>query len=81
MFRRETIIALRARHQAHRIASQILNPPAQVPLPPQPAMPIEPPEDWNAYRNAIRRQTMVLAAIVWGLVALYWLAKWLAKGM
>ena len=39
MFRRETIIALRARHQAFRIAAAILYPILHEPLPPQPAIP------------------------------------------
>jgi hypothetical protein len=45
MVRRETFIALRARHEAHRIASEIENPPATaVPRPPEPPLP---PIDWD----------------------------------
>ena len=40
--RRETMIALRARHQSFRIASDIDTPHLDVPLPPAPAIPLEP---------------------------------------
>jgi hypothetical protein len=39
MFRRETIIALRARHQSHRVASDVLYTDVEVPRPPEPAIP------------------------------------------
>jgi hypothetical protein len=79
MFRRETIIALRARHQAHRIASDILNPHVDTPPPPQPAMPVDPP-DWRAPRAVDVRSMLIAAALIWGLVAAYWLTIWLARG-
>ena len=80
MFRRETIIALRARHQAYRIATDILHPHVDSPPPPEPPLPIDFP-DWNvkAVRVA-RRMTLRVAAIVWGLVALFWILFWLNKG-
>ena len=78
MFRRETIIALRARHQAYRIASEIVNPHVQTPRPPQPAMPVDPP-NLTAFRREGRRAAMILAAIVWGLVVVYWLIAWITK--
>jgi hypothetical protein len=40
MFRRETIIALRARHQAYRVASDILYPQVEAPAPPEPVIPL-----------------------------------------
>jgi hypothetical protein len=42
MFRRsrETIIALRARHQSFRIATEIGRPHLEMPPPPQPAIPV-----------------------------------------
>jgi hypothetical protein len=73
MFRRETIIALRARHQAYRIASDILNPHADVPPPPQPAIPIDPP-DVSVFRRRIDVAGLIAVAIIWGLVAALWLA-------
>ena len=44
MFRRsrETMIALRARHQAFRIASDVGHPRIDVPPPPEPAIPVPP---------------------------------------
>jgi len=42
MLRRETMIALRARHEAFRVASKVQNPRVNAPLPPQPAIPLVP---------------------------------------
>ena len=59
MLRRETIIALRARHTAFRIAVDILHPPQQEPPPPVPVMPVleEVDPDWEAWteQQRIRR--------------------------
>src|SRR5689334_3108681 len=41
---RETFIALRARREGHRIASEVLNPPLQVPPVPVPVAPLPPDE-------------------------------------
>jgi hypothetical protein len=39
MFRRETLIALRARHEAYRIATEIQHPPIEPPPLPTPVVP------------------------------------------
>jgi hypothetical protein len=39
---RETMIALRARHEAFRVASKVQNPRVNAPPPPQPAIPLAP---------------------------------------
>jgi hypothetical protein len=81
MFGRETIIALRARHQAYRIASEIANPHVEdAPRPPEPAMPIDPP-DLGAFRRQIATPAMrMLATLVWAIVVLFWLVAWYTKG-
>jgi hypothetical protein len=76
MFRRETIIALRARHQAYRIASDFVYPHVDVPAPPLPAIPadLEPYYrrrlSWRerAYR-ALLRSLFVVAVILAGVLA------------
>ena len=46
MYRRsESMIALRARHQAFGVASDILYPPAEVPPPASPQMPVAPEDE------------------------------------
>ena len=79
MFRRETIIALRARHQAYRIATDILHPHVDAPAPPQPAMPVE-PLDLSPLRRPLDVNGLIAVAIIWGLVLAYWLLYWLFAG-
>ena len=77
---RETIIALRARHEAYRIASDILHPHVDVPPPPQPAIPrIEGPTYLPRMSRKATRATIIAAGVVWGLVLLLWLVEWLEK--
>jgi hypothetical protein len=82
MFRRETIIALRARHEAFRIASEIANPHVEgAPRPPEPALPID-TSDWNAIRKQVATPAMIaLAVIVWLMVVLFWVVAWYTKGV
>jgi hypothetical protein len=75
MFRRETIIALRARHEAYRIASDILYPRVEVPPPPQPAIPIEGPLFIPRARRRATRATIVMAVVVWAIVLIFWLLQ------
>jgi hypothetical protein len=92
MLRRETIIALRARHTAFRIAIEILHP--QQPPPPaaQPAMPVledgeQAIEDWQfAVRARVewerqqqRSRRIAWAVIVGGLLLLYGYGVWSAS--
>ena len=75
---RETIIALRARHQAYRIASDILYPHVDVPPPPQPAIPpIEGPICLPRTSRKARRETVIAAAVIWAWVLIFWLVRWL----
>ena len=67
MFRRETIIALRARHTAYRIASDILYPQVDVEPPPEPAIPWMPPETGPRLRRRSARATRIAAALIWAL--------------
>ena len=76
MFRRETIIALRARHEAYRIATEILHPYEEVPRPPEPALPIDPP-DFSPHRRVLDPMTLITLAVIWGMVALRWFLYWL----
>jgi len=84
MLRRETIIALRARHTAFRIAVEILYP--QQPPPPgvQPAIPVledgdQAIDDWQAAirerweweRREARKRRLVLAVISAFVIGLY----------
>jgi hypothetical protein len=79
MFRRETIIALRARHQAYRIASDIANPHVETPAPTQPVLPMDPPDwGWSDHQRRLRRGALVMLAWVWGLVAAYWIFYWIS---
>ena len=41
MLRRETMIALRARHESFRVASDVAHPHLDVPPPPEPPLPLE----------------------------------------
>jgi len=80
MFRRETIIALRARHQAYRIASEVIHPHVQGPRPPEPPIPIDPP-DFSPFRRQIATPAMImLAALVWAIVVLFWVVAY-TKGV
>ena len=49
MFRRETLIALRARQEAYRIATEIQHPPVQPPPLPTPVVPAPTPIDFEPY--------------------------------
>ena len=80
MFRRETIIALRARHQAYRIATEILHPHVQTPRPPEPAIPMDLPDLTRFRRHATTVGMIALAAAVWAAVAVYWMVHWLTQG-
>jgi hypothetical protein len=82
MLRRETIIALRARHTAFRIAVDILYPPQPQPQPPmpEPPMPIledgeQARADWQAAaaKQAARERTGRVLAIVFGAFTLAYL--------
>jgi hypothetical protein len=85
MLRRETIIALRARHTAFRIAVEILYPPQPPPPPVQPAIPILEDDDsaraeWEALERhraleAKRRarQYRRLMPILLTLLVAFWL--------
>jgi hypothetical protein len=80
MFRRETIIALRARHEAYRIASDILYPRVEVPPPPQPAIPpIEGPLFLPHARRRATRAAIVMAIVVWAIVLILWLVQWFGE--
>jgi len=81
MLRRETIIALRARHEAYRIASDLLYPHVDVPPPPQPAIPrIEGPLFLRRRtRRPSTRQEIMLAVIIWAAVLAFWVLLWLNK--
>jgi hypothetical protein len=77
IFNRETIIALRARHEAYRIASDILYPRVEVPPPPQPAIPpIEGPLFLPRARRRATRAAIVMAIAVWAIVVIFWLVQW-----
>ena len=81
MIRRETIIALRARHQAFRIASDILYPHVELPPPLQPAIPPI-PGPLFVLRRARRKPTatqIMLAVTVWAMVLAFWILMWLNK--
>ena len=78
MFRRETYIALRARQEAHRVASDIAYPPAEADAslqPPQPVMPAIPWDDSPRVRTRRRldwpRAAVFLCVIAAGLLAIY----------
>ena len=79
MFRRETIIALRARHEAYRIATEILYPPVDVPPPLQPAMPIDPP-DSSPRSRALDVTGVIAVTLTWAIVLVYWFLYWLVGG-
>ena len=80
MFRRETIIALRARHEAYRIATEILYPHVASPQPPpQPAMPVDPP-DFSPFRRPLDVMGLTAVAIIYVMVGLVWLLHWLYSG-
>jgi hypothetical protein len=66
--RRETMIALKARQQAYRIASDILNPELEVPPPPQPAIPIELDPSHQPVIRPSQAGVAFLAAFIWLLV-------------
>ena len=89
MLRRETIIALRARHTAFRVAVDMLYPPQLPPEePPQLQLPVEPIVQWGAYDPArvarIRRRfeaaedrrerRRALFIVFGGPLALFWFA-------
>jgi hypothetical protein len=79
-FRRETIIALRARHEAYRIASDILYPRVEVPPPPQPAIPpIEGPMFLPRARRRATRAAIAMAIFVWAIVLLFWFVLWVSE--
>ena len=65
---RESLIALRARHQAYRIASDIAYPHVEVPPPPQPVIPIEDAVYYRplTWRERLRR----VSGMFWVLVIL-----------
>jgi hypothetical protein len=92
MLRRETIIALRARHTAFRIAIEILHPQQTPPPAAQPAIPVledveRTVEDWQvairAHQEWERRQRrarrMALSVIIGGLLLLYAYGVWTAS--
>jgi hypothetical protein len=70
MFRRETIIALRARHQAYRIASDIAHPHVNVPPPPEPPLPtnIEPSYEPGFVRHGQRAEAVYVILVSIALV-------------
>jgi hypothetical protein len=70
MFRRETIIALRARHQAYRVASDILYPHVQTPAPPEPVIPLMEADIRLRGRRISSRAMRIAAAVIWALTAL-----------
>ena len=79
MFRRETIIALRARHQAYRMASGVAHPHVETPAAPQPVLPADPPDwGWTQYQRRLRRSWIFAVGWIWGLVAAYWIWYWLS---
>jgi hypothetical protein len=92
MLRRETIIALRARHTAFRIAIEILHPRQAPPPPAPPAMPVledgeQAIEDWQFAvraraeweRRQRRVRRIVLTVIAAGLLLLYAYGVWTAS--
>jgi hypothetical protein len=92
MLRRETIVALRARHAAFRIAVEILHPRQPPPPAVQPAMPIledgdQAIEDWQLAtrerkareKRETRNHRLVLAIVSAVLVGLYAYACYVAS--
>ena len=63
--RTPTMIALRARHEAHGIAREILNPPLEIPPPPQPVMPIEPIPVGKPVWRFSQRVLLLIAIVLW----------------
>jgi hypothetical protein len=80
MFRRETLIALRARHEAYRIATDILYPHEDPPPRPQPVVPFAIPQYPHPVRRRPSRQRMIAWAIlIWSLVLLVLANTFLAR--
>ena len=81
--RRESLIALRARHQAFRIAADIAYPHVEVAPPPEPAIPLEQRVDylprirsrWLLYRSfmfwVLVATAVGTAFLVWGALQNY----------
>ena len=78
MFRRETLIALRARHEAYRIATDIQYPPAEVERPqgpPQPVIPqmfLDTSERISPRRQPSLRDLTALGVVIGLIVLTYW---------
>ena len=76
MFRRETLIALKARQEAYRIATEIQHPPVQPPPMPTPVVPAPTSIDLGPYLRQRRLlpfggdspELVAVAIFIWGLV-------------
>ena len=66
MLRRETLIALRARHTAWRIAMSIAHPSQPLQAPPERVLPLAPQVEYAAWTEKQRRERVagLLAAVV-----------------
>jgi hypothetical protein len=76
MFRRETIIALRARHQAYRVASDILYPHVDAQPPPEPGMPLMTPDNSIRYETRPPLRDRIANALFVPLVVIATLLAW-----
>src|SRR5882724_13080550 len=67
--RKASMIALRARHQAYRIASDMLHPPLDVPRPPEPVVPLHLDPTYEPEPPFLRKPasplSICLAVILW----------------
>jgi hypothetical protein len=76
MLRRAHIVALKARHQAFRIASEILYPHVEAPPPPQPVVPHILIDRAPAYRPAPTFREQLISGLYLSLVAVAIILGW-----
>ena len=75
--RSPTMVALKARHQAYRIAAELQQPPIPIAKPIEPAIPLFWYPDYAPRDVRSERRKIIVAVLIWATVGVVYLVQWL----